>query len=125
MVDLAVSAGALRLPCRVLAYRLPEEVVAPHRRRTMETARKKGRTASRASLHWLQCGWYVTNVRRDIWVPDVVATIYRIRWHIELMFKHWKSLLHRHVLSGTRPERIQCFLYGRLITMLLFMQVCA
>ena len=35
---------------------------------------------------------------------------------VELMFKNWKSLLNIHILKGTRPERIKCILYGRLIT---------
>lgn len=30
-----------------------------------------------------------------------------------------------HVLTGTRPERIQCLLYGRLITMTMLMRVCS
>ncbi len=33
------------------------------------------------------------------------------------MFKNWKSLLNIHILQGTRPERIKCILYGRLMTM--------
>jgi hypothetical protein len=37
-------------------------------------------------------------------------------YNIELMFKNWKSLLNIHILKGTRPERIKCILYGRLIT---------
>ena len=44
---------------------------------------------------------------------------------MELLFKEWKSLLHLHVLKGTRPERIRCFLYGRLITMTMLMRVCS
>ena len=32
------------------------------------------------------------------------------------MVKNWKSLLNIHILKGTRPERIKCILYGRLIT---------
>jgi hypothetical protein len=35
---------------------------------------------------------------------------------MELTFKNWKSLLHIHVLKGTRPARINCIIYGRLIT---------
>ena len=35
---------------------------------------------------------------------------------IELTFKSWKSLLQLHLLKGSRPERIECLLYGRLIT---------
>jgi hypothetical protein len=125
VVELAVYLGQPRLPCRLLAYRLPEEVVEQRRRSAYETARKKGRTPTQAYLHWLQFGWYITNVRLAVWAPEVVATVYRIRWQIELLFKQWKSLLHLHVLKGTRPERIKCLLYGRLITITMLMQVCA
>jgi hypothetical protein len=125
VVDLAVYLGPRRLPCRLLAYRLPEEVVEQRRRSAYETARKKGRTPTAAYLHWLQYGWYITNVSAAVWTAEVVATVYRIRWQIELLFKQWKSLLHLHVLTGTRPERIHCLLYGRLITIAMLMRVCS
>lgn len=125
VVELAVYLGLRRLPCRVLAYRLPEEVVEQRRRNAYETARKKGRTPTAAYLHWLQYGWYLTNVGAAVWTAAVVATVYRIRWQIELLFKQWKSLLHIHVLTGTRPERIHCFLYGRLMAIMMLMQVCS
>jgi hypothetical protein len=123
--DFAVYLGAARLPCRLLAYHLPAEVVEQRRRQAYETARKKGRPPTHAYLHWLQYGWYITNVGASVGVAEVVATVYRIRWQIELLFKHWQSLLHLHVLKGTRPERIRCLLYGRLITITLLMRVCA
>jgi Transposase DDE domain len=123
--DLAVYLGPRRLPCRLLAYRLPEEVVEQRRRTAYETARKKGRTPTHAYLHWLQYGWYITNVGAAVWPAEVVATVYRIRWQIELLFKQWKSLLQLHVLKGTRPERIKCLLYGRLITITMLLRVCS
>lgn len=123
--DFAVYLGAPRLSCRLLAYRLPEEVVAQRRRQAYETARKKGRTPTQAYLHWLQYGWYITNISAAVWPAEIVATVYRIRWQIELLFKQWKSFLHLHVLKGTRPERIRCLLYGRLITITMLMRVCA
>ena len=67
-------------------------------------------------LNWLAFGVYITNVSQQIWPSKVVGTIYRLRWQVELTFKNWKSLLHIHILKGTRPERIKCILYGRLIT---------
>jgi Transposase DDE domain len=123
VVDLAVYIGQPRLRCRLLAYRLPEEIVEQRRRSAYETARKKGRTPTQAYIHWLQFGWYITNVSAEVWAAEVVETVYRIRWQIELLFKQWKSLLHLHVLKGTRPERIKCLLYGRLITITLLMRL--
>jgi hypothetical protein len=108
--DFAVYLGAARLPCRLLAYRLPDAVVEQRRRQAYETARKKGRTPTQAYLHWLQYGWYSTHVESTGWAAEVVATIYRMRWQIAWLFKQWKSLLHLHVLQGTRPERIRCLL---------------
>ena len=37
----------------------------------------------------------------------------------QLTFRNWKSLLNIHMLKGTRPERIQCIIYGRLITIIM------
>jgi hypothetical protein len=125
VVELAVDLGPRRCPWRLWAYRLPAEVVEQRRRRAYETARKKGRLPTQASLHWLQYGWYITNVRATVWTAEVVATVYRIRWQVELLCKHWKSLLHLHVLTGTRPARIRCVLYGRLIAITMLMRVCA
>lgn len=125
VVELAVSLGPRRFPCRVLAYRLPAEVVEQRRRRAYETARTKGRLPTQAYRHWFQYGWYITNVRAAVWTAEVVATGYRIRWHVALLLKQWKSLLPLPVLTGTRPERIRCLLYGPLIPITMLMRLCA
>lgn len=126
VVDLDVSGGQEdRLPCRLIAYRLSDEVVAHRQRTAHEVARKQGRTPTQEYLAWLQYGWYITNGSRDVWAAAVVGTVYRWRWHIELTCKHWQSLLHVHVLKGTRPERIQCLLYSRLITIVILTIISA
>jgi hypothetical protein len=114
-----------RLPCRLLAYRLPDEVVEHRRRSAYEVARKKGRTPTKAYLQWLPYSWYITHVSQTVWTADVVGTVYGLRWQIALTCKHGKSLLQIHVLKGTRPERIQCLLYGRLITIVLLNMLSA
>ncbi len=55
---------------------------------------------------------------------NLVGTIYRIRWNIELIFKTWKSQLHLDILKGTRPERIEVFLYAKLVGILLLGMIC-
>ncbi len=119
VIDLAVYIGHERVPCRLLAYRLPNPVVQERRRKALEEARKKGRQLSPEYLDWLSFGLYITNVSQQVWPPKVVGTIYRLRWQVELTFRNWKSLLNINVLKGTRPERIKCIIYGRLITIIM------
>ena len=114
-IDVEIYIGNNKMPCRLIAYKLPEEIINLRRRKAGEAAKKKGRTVSQDSLKWLDFGFFITNVPRNIWPADVVGTIYRMRWQIELIFKTWKSLLNIHILKGTRPERIKCLIYGRLI----------
>jgi hypothetical protein len=116
VIDLPVSLGQTGVSCRLLAYRLPEKVVEERRRKALEEARKKGRTLTPDYLNWLAFGLYITNVTREMLSAKVVSIVYSLRWQVELMFKNWKSLLNIHILKGTRPERIKCILYGRLIT---------
>lgn len=125
VIELAVYVGKdERLPCRLIAYRLPQEVVSERRRKAREKAAKQGRMPSKAYLAWLAFGFYITNVPQELWTADVIGTIYRLRWQIELTFKHWKSLLALHVLRGTRPERIRCLIYGRLIAIVMLSRLC-
>jgi hypothetical protein len=39
------------------------------------------------------------------WSAAEVLTLYRCRWHIELLFKRWKQLLAAHRLRCEHPER--------------------
>ncbi|TLD39776.1 MAG: Mobile element protein [Candidatus Jettenia ecosi] len=116
IVDMDVYLGKERVPCRLIGYRLSEEIVSQRRRKACEQFRKKGKTPSKEYLSWLEFSWYITNVDRQTWSAEVVGMVYRLRWQIELLFKSWKSLLEIHVLKGTRAERIECFLYGRFIS---------
>ena len=119
MMDLDIHLGQDKLPCRLVVYRAPEAVVNERIRKANASAKKKGRQLSDDHKQWLRFTLFVTNVSRDVWLPDVIGTIYRVRWQIELTFKSWKSLCHIHILKGTRSERIECFIYGRLIAIVL------
>ncbi len=108
--------GKEKHPTRLVAYKLPEEVVNLRRQKAKASARKKGRKPTKEYLNWLEFGYYITNVPSEMLSAEVIGTIYRIRWQIELIFKSWKSLLNIHVLKGTVQQRIKSYVYGRLIT---------
>jgi hypothetical protein len=119
-VDRRVRIGTERkVPCRVVAWRVPEEVANRRRQKLIaETRRKDGRVPSRERLAW--CDWtiLVTNVGEELLTPREVAILYRARWQIELLFKRWKSLGLIAELSGSTEARQMVRLWSRLLAVL-------
>jgi len=68
---------------------------------------------------WLGINCYMTNVPKEILSKEKIYEIYSLRWQVEIMFKIWKSLFKIHEVKKAGLERIQCFIYGRLIMLLL------
>ncbi len=114
-MDMEVYIGAERAWSRLICYRAPEHVINERRRKARKAAQKKGKSLSREDLEWLSYSFYITNVKVEIWPAEIIGTIYRIRWQIELIFKQWKQLFQIDVMKGARSERIRCLIYGRLI----------
>jgi len=113
-----------KLPCRLAACRLSDEITAKRRRSAREKARKKGTEPSKEYLGRLKFGFSVTGVPEEIPEAESIPTIYRVRWQIKLTFRHWKPLLGINILKGTRRERIGCFLYGRLTAVVILTMIC-
>jgi hypothetical protein len=110
--------GGQPLRCRFLAVRCPAEVAARRRQKVAETARRKGRNASRRQL--VMCDWTVliTNVPADVLTLGQAWELYCSRWQIELLFKRWKSLGGIQISTKLKPERVLCELYAKLLGML-------
>jgi hypothetical protein len=120
VVDRPIVLGKeAQLHCRIVAWRVPEEVANRRRQKLIETARDKGNPPpSRARLAW--CDWtiFVTNVPCDRLSAREIGVLYRARWQIELMFKRWKSLGRVADLRGSTVERQLVGLWSRLLAML-------
>ncbi len=58
---------------------------------------------------------YITNAGEDKLPTKAVSIVYRLRWYIEIVFKTWKGYHGLDQVRGERGERIECFIYGRLI----------
>ncbi|MCT7970422.1 IS4 family transposase [Laspinema sp. D1] len=126
VIEISAFIGkSARIPVRLIMYRLPQSIVSRRRQEAIKNAKKKGRTPSAEYLALLEFTLFITNVPDSIWSKEVVGTIYRIRWQIELRFKNWKSLLSIHILKGKKPERILCWLYGRLICLIIISELCS
>jgi hypothetical protein len=67
----------------------------------------------------------VTNAPQELLSTNVVGTIYKVRWQIELVFKLAKSDAKLEQTKGQKAERVICELYAKLIGLLLFERMLA
>ncbi len=116
-VDVSVLLGKVqRLPCRLIAWRLPQEQANRRRQKLrQEMMNKKGREPCAERLAW--CDWtiLVTNVPEDLLTPKEAAVLYRARWQVELLFKRWKSQGLVAELSGSTVVRQMVRVWSRLV----------
>lgn len=116
LVDERVLLGAKhKVACRLIAWRLPEEVANRRRQKLIEKRRKKGKSAP-TKERLARCDWglLVTNIPAEKLSMDEARVLYRSRWQIELLFKRWKS---QGLVSDVRGGAIRGMvrLWSRLI----------
>ena len=104
------------LKIRLVGFRAPEEVANMRRKKFKKQAKKKGRTVSKKSLRLCDWSLFVTNASEEVVPGEMIRSIYRVRWCVELIFKSWKSIL-RVSKSNVRKNhnRFKCELYAKLI----------
>jgi len=120
IIDQQIFLGATqKVPCRLLAARVADDVAAKRRGKIREHALKKGKTPSKRQLalaHWTVLA---TNVEREIMSLKEAMVMMRVRWQIELLFKLWKN--HGQIDSWRTEKafRILCEFYAKLIVMII------
>lgn len=104
-----------RIPCRLIAVRLPKKAADKRRRKALLNAKSHGRTPS-SEWHYL-LGWsiFITNVPLERLHAEHVPILYQIRWQIELLFKLCKSYCALDHVASVRPERVLTEFYARII----------
>jgi len=116
VAETPVQLGARqRIPCRLVAQRVSEDVAAERCRRLNEWARKKQCPVSerrRRLVHWTLL---LTNVGGDMLSAQQVLTLRRVRWQVELLFKLWKSQAKVDEWRSSKPPRILCEIYAKLL----------
>ncbi len=115
---MAITLGvAQRLPCRLLAERVPPEVAAARRRRLHEGARRQRRRLTAETLALADWTVLVTNVpAEELSLPEALV-LRRARWQIELLFKLWKEHGRIDEVRSADPDRVLCEVYAKLVAM--------
>lgn len=124
-IDLTVWVSAERLMVRLVAYRVPKEIETERRRKAHKAAKEMGRTLSKEKLSLLSFSIFISNIPINMVSTQVIGTVYRLRWEIELIFKTWKSYLKIDVLQGVCLHRILCLIWSRLCMAILVAHLTA
>ncbi|HXV42336.1 MAG TPA: IS4 family transposase [Anaerolineae bacterium] len=120
--DLPVQMGQQakhRLACRLIGWRLPQEVADRRRQKVKQKARRTNTGVKKAYLASLDWNLFVTNVPTPMLSAAHVPLVYAVRWQIELIFKLWKSYARLNRVAGLRRERILVELYAKMIGLVL------
>jgi hypothetical protein len=117
-LDMPIQLGnSHRLRARLIAVRVPLKVVRQRRQRMLREAQKRGQGISKRTLALAEWTILVTNVAQDkLSVAEALALMHA-RWQIELLFKLWKQHGHVDEWRSTKPWRILCETYAKLIAM--------
>ena len=119
-MDIRVLLGVKkRIPCRILALVVPDEVANQRRRSLRARFRREGKAPSERGLKL--AGWTVlcTNVPSELLSLEEGFVLMRTRWQIELLFKLWKSQGHIDDWRSDKQWRILCELYDKLLAMII------
>jgi putative transposase len=69
--------------------------------------------------------WFVTNLPPESFSPEQQATIYRLRWEVEQLFRTLKMVGRLDHLRSANPHVIHTFIYATLLGMVLSHDLCA
>lgn len=119
IVDVSVTLGVdHRLPCRLIAVRVPKAVAEKRRARLRKRQSRKGRRYEGTEI-WALAEWnvYATNVPADLLSVIEALVLGRCRWQIELLWKLWKSEGHIDESRSGKPWRILTEVYAKLLGM--------
>jgi hypothetical protein len=99
---------------RICAVRKSVSATERERKRILKENSKKGRQTRPQTLETAGYTFVFTTLDKSI-PAEIVLTIYRARWQIELTFKRLKSLLGLGHLHNQNPESAKAWLYGKLL----------
>jgi hypothetical protein len=107
-----------RIPARLLAVRVAQEVADRRRHKLREEAQRRGKPISQKRLALAAWTILVTNLPAEMLTLRQAMILIRVRWQIELLFKLWKSHAHIDEWRSSKPWRILIEVYAKLLAML-------
>ncbi|WP_180955244.1 IS4 family transposase [Peribacillus deserti] len=107
-----------KFPTRLILCKLTEDQTKQRLLMREKKEKKKGVKYSHQTKRLSALNIYITNIPEEFITKQEVHELYSLRWQIEILFKTWKSLFNIHRMKKMKPERVECHLYGTLLSLL-------
>jgi len=107
-----------KIPIRLAIELMPDDVYEERMRKIKKLHKKKGRQTSEKYKLLARFNLFITNVTREVLPDEVISSLYRMRWQIELIFKIWKSVFGIHHVRKMKYQRWLCLLHFKLLMMI-------
>ena len=119
-----LGAGKKKLSVRLHLQKIPVEAVEKRLKKYDEKQKNissRGRAYQNSDFkkELAQYNIFITNASSEALKTIEIYDFYRLRWQIELLFKIWKSLFEIDKIGDMSISRFECYLYGKLILILL------
>lgn len=116
-VEKVVYLGKEKIKVRLFIYLLPDEEYARRIRKASKknASKTKSKTLSKEYKSRAALNLFITNSAESIITLDNAWKIYKLRWQVELIFKIWKSICHIDKIKKVKEERLECYIYSKLI----------
>ena len=118
-LDLAGLVGEQRLPCRLLAFPVPPEVVRQRRQQLRRKASRKQQPVSQRALALATWTLYLPSLPVDRLSLEEAPILGMTRWQIECLFNLWKTSGRLDQSRSHNPWRVWCEFYAKLLALLL------
>ncbi len=124
LLEINVFAGMKeKLPVRMVVQLVSNDVYEKRIRKIEKQNKADGYKTSDDYKARCRLNIFITNVDPKDLAKEDVYPAYKIRWQIELMFKHWKSTCKIHNFQPMKYERFTCLLFAKLILIVLNLQL--
>jgi IS4 transposase len=113
------------LDMRLVIIKKPPVAAAKARARARRASNKNQRRTDARTLAAADYIILLTSLKREDFPPNLIATLYRLRWQVELAIKRLKSILHIDRLPAKNPDLARAWLYAHLLLALLLDEISA
>lgn len=122
--EVYLGAGKSKLKVRLHLQKIPENVAQKRLKKykaKQSNQSKKARQYQTSDFkkELAHYNIFITNAPQALLKGNQIYQFYRLRWQIELLFKIWKSLFEIDKIGKMSIARFECYLYGKLIAILL------